>query len=425
MPIYIYKAKRGPSEMTQGEIEADSQDKAISKLDERGLVAVSVIEKGIRPSGIQRPALKAARPGPGARGGGPQDKQAASGIRIKTHDVDIFTRQIASLVRSSVPILRALSLITQQTENKTLRYVVGDLSQQVKSGKMLSEAMAKYPKVFDNLYLSMVRSGEKSGALDEILERVAEHREKEQETKRKVQAAMAYPLLMMVVGIATIFVMFTYFLPKLAGLFDNMQQSLPIPTRILMGMADFMSGNGHWLLIALVLTFAIFGRTKQGSKKKFLFDIIKLHVPVLREFIKNADIAKFTNSLSLLLKNGIPIYESLELAAGALDNEVLKERIKAAGEEIINQGSTLSKSLDDADILPPFAVNMITVGEEGGKLQEVLDEISGVYEREVDQAIKVITSLIEPALILIVGAVVGFIVFAMLLPIFNIGLTPR
>ena len=215
--------------------------------------------------------------------------------------------------------------------------------------------------------------------------------------------------------------MLTFFLPKLIGLFENMKQALPMPTKILMGISDFMSNNWFWFIVALGFIIAIFGRVRPGSKKKFLFDMVKLHLPFMQKFIKNAEIAKFARTLGLLLKNGLPVYESLDLATSTLDNDALRERLGQAGKEIVNQGSTLSGSLKKINIFPNFAVNMIAVGEEGGKLEESLAEIANAYEREVEQAIKIMTSLLEPLLILTVGAVVGFIVFAMMLPIFNIG----
>ena len=416
MPIYIYKAKKGPKEIVDGEITADSQDKAITRLDEMGLIPIKVVEKqgtGVRVQDSEKRKLSHA---PGT---------LSPVIRVRTQDIDTFTRQFASLVKANVPILRALSLIAQQTEHAVLRDVVSYLEKRVKDGKTLSEAMERYPRIFNNLYLGMVKSGEKSGTLDEVLCKLAEYREKEQEIKRKIQAAMVYPALMIIVGIATVFVMLTYFLPKLTGLFESMKQALPLPTKILIGTSNFMAGNWYWFLIALIFLMVIFGRVKSGSKKKFLFDMVKLYIPFMKRFITNAEIAKFSRTLGTLLKNGISVYESLRLATDTLDNDVLKERLEQARNEIINQGAALSDSLKKIGIFPKFAVSMIAVGEEGGKLEESLSEIANTYEKEVEQALKIMTALLEPLLILIVGAVVGFIVFAMLLPIFDIGMGPK
>jgi len=410
MPIYIYKAKKGPKETVEGEIEVDSQEQAVTKLEEMGLVPVSVVEKSV--SQLTGKLVT-------------QLSQQTDFIRVRKQDIDTFTRQLASLIRAGVPVLRALSLVSEQTQDRVLKNVLRDLKDQVRDGRMLSEAMARYPNIFNNLFLSMVKSGEKGGVLDEVLYRLAEHYEREEEIRRKIQAALAYPLLMIMVGVGTVFIMFTFFLPKLIDMFERIGETLPLPTRILIGVSDFMSSNWLWFIIALILIITIFGRVKPGSKKKFLFDMVKLHLPFIQRFIKNAEIAKFARTLGLLLKSGLPVYESLRLATDTLDNDALKMSLVSAGKEIINQGSTLSVSLKKIALFPEFALNMIRVGEEGGRLEESLTEIAYSYEREVEQAIKIMTSLLEPLLILTVGAVVGFIVFAMLLPIFNIGAMAR
>lgn len=410
MPVYIYKAKRGPEEIVSAEIEAASQDNAVTKLIEMGLSPISVVEKKVGEPGVsgQRSAAKIER------------RISQTRVSVRAQDIDIFTRQLASLIKAGVPVLRALSLILKQTNNKALKEVAAELGNRIRDGKMLSEAMDKFPGVFNNLYISMIRAGEKGGVLDEVLYRLAEHREKEQEVKRKIQAAIAYPLLVICVGIVTVFVMLTFFLPKLIGIFENIQ-SLPLPTKMLIGISGFMHNNWHWFLITFFFIATISLGAKSGSKKRLLFDAVKLHMPFMKDFVRNAEISKFARTLGLLFKNGISVHESLELAADCLDNDALRARLAEARSDILSKGLTLSASLNKIDIFPPFAVNMIAVGEEGGRLEESLTEIANVYDREVEQSIKVMTSLLEPILILAVGTVVGFIVFAMLLPIFNIG----
>jgi len=417
MPIYIYKAKKGPKEIVNGEIEADSESGAVSKIEGMGLMPMAVAAKDAARA--RAPVAEAPEELSPAREKTKAPPRAV--LRARPRDIDVFTRQLATLVRTNVPMLRSLTLIADETENKGFKGVVSDLERQVKEGKMLSEAMERYPGIFNNLYLNMVKSGEKGGVLDEVLRRLAEHREKAEEIRRKIQAAMAYPALMISVGIVTIFVMLTYFLPKLTGLFENMKQALPLPTRILMGISGFMSANWYWFVIVLVFAVVVLGKIKPGSKKKLFFDMMKLHTPIIKKLVKNGEVAKFSRALELLLKNGIPIYESLELATDTLDNDALRDRLRGVQADIMGKGSTLSESLKKIDIFPRFAVNMIAVGEESGKLDDSLAEIGDAYEREIQQAIKLITTLLEPLLILVVGAVVGFIVFAMLLPIFDVG----
>ena len=404
MAIYYYKAKSGPEKAVNGEIEAPSQEIAVEKLTQMGLTPITVREKGAKGERAYVPS--------------------AASARAKSSDIDIFTRQLASLIRAGVPVLRALSLIATQTETKSLKHVIDGLSGQIRGGKMLSEAMAKYPRIFNGLYISMLKAGEKGGVLDEVLYKLADYREKEAELRKKIQAAAAYPVFVIIVGILTVFAMLTFFLPKLMGIYTDMSQ-LPLPTRILKQISNFMQGNWLWIFAVITIVFAALFKTRPGSHKKYIFDSIKLNIPLIRKFVNNVEIARFARTLGLLIKNGISVHESLELAANTLDNDALKEKLGKVRGDILNRGSTLSASLKEAGVFPSFAVNMISVGEEGGRLEESLAEISNVYEREVEQSIKVMTSLLEPVLILIVGGVVGFIVFAMLLPIFNIGLTVK
>ena len=411
MAIYAYKAKKGPGEIVSGEVEAPSQEIAVEKLTQMGLTPVSVAEQGR---------------GHPMRGHPTSDTAGRS--RVSAHassgDIDIFTRQLASLIRAGVPVLRALSLIVSQTENRTLKAVADDLSGQIRDGRMLSEAMSKYPHIFNGLYISMLKAGEKGGVLDEVLYRLAEYREREDELRRKIRAAAAYPVFVLVVGIISVFVMLTFFLPKLLSIFTDMSQ-LPLPTRMLKQISDFMSANWLWVLIGMVTFFALFTGGRPGGKRKILLDAVKLNVPFIKKFVKQVEIARFSRTLGLLFKNGISVHESLQLATETLDNELLKEQLNGARNDILNKGQTLSASLKKINVFPAFAVNMIAVGEEGGRLEESLAEIANVYEREVEQSIKIMTALLEPILILAVGAVVGFIVFAMLLPIFNIGVVAK
>ncbi len=422
MAIYLYKAKKGPTEILEGEIDALSRDDAVDKLSAMGLVAVSVIEKQIRQGTV------IASP----EGAKQSQKEIASSLSllamtegIRIQDIDIFTRQLSSLIKAGVPVLRALTLISQQTENKALAKVTAELERQIKDGRMLSEAMSRYPRTFNNLYVNMVKAGEKSGTLDEVLQNLAEYRQREEDIRQKVQAALAYPVLIVIVGIATVFIMLTFFLPKLLSLFEGMKQTIPFSTRLLIEISRFMAGNWHWILIFLFFIGAVFARTKQGSKKKLLFDFFKLHLPFIRRFVRDAEIARLARTLSLLLKNGISVCEGLELATNVLDNDMLKAELKKAKDEVINQGCRLSDALKTIKVFPLFAVNMIAVGEEGGKIEQSLNTIAGLYERQTEQAIKIITSLLEPLLILVIGAIVGFIVFAMLMPVFNIGIAAR
>jgi len=420
MPLYDFTAKKGPKEIVKSELEAENQDKAVAMIESMGLFPIKVIERA--PAQGQGQAQPAAKGQKQVRAEAePKTGHIRHPAHVSSRDMDAFTWQLATLMKSSIPLLRALTLIAHQTKNKSLRAVVSDMENNIKQGSSLSGAMSKYPSLFSNLSISMIRAGEKSGSLDVVLYKLAEHREKEQETRRKIQSALAYPAIVVVAGIGTIFMMFTYFLPKLLKLFSGMKQELPLPTKVLIIISNFMSHYWYVFIIGVILLIVVAARTKPGTKKKAALDMIALRIPLVSQFIKTSEIARFSRSLGLLLKNGIPVYESIELAANTLDNQALKERLDEASEAILNQGCTISESFKRAGIFPEFMINMVAVGEESGRLEESLSEIASAYEKEVEQTMKVMTSMIEPILILIVGGFVGFIVFAMLLPILNMG----
>lgn len=411
MPKYLYKAKKGPQEIVSGEMDAASQDHVVNHLTGLGLVPMSVVEKDKDVSQGTKTVASAL----------PEVHVHPENLKVKAKDIDIFTRQLVSLIRAGVPILRALTLIGQQTDDPKLKNLFADLEQQIREGKMFSAALSKYPRVFNNLYINMVKAGEKGGALSAVLNNLLEYREKEQDIHHKVQAALAYPLLTAAVGVATVFIMLTFFMPKLMGIFESMHQKLPLSTTILIHISQFLSHHWYWFVMLTVIVLLVFSRVKEGSKKKAVLDYVKLYLPIFNKFVKDAEVAKFSRTLGLLLKNGVSVYSSLEMATEVLDNMTLKERLRQARTEISTQGSSLSGSLKKSNTLPLFVINMVAIGEEGGKLESVLKEVADLYEKEVEQGIKIITSLLEPLFILFFGVIVGFIVVAMLLPIFDIG----
>jgi len=399
VPTFLYKAKQGPGKTVEGELAADSRTAAVAAVDAMGLSPVWVREK---PA-----ALRRGRAILGAR-------------RVSYRDVSVFTRQLASLTKSSVPILRALATIGEQTENGGLRRIVEDVESSIRDGNMLSSALAKYPSLFPELYVSMVRSGESGGVLDRMLFRLSEAREKEDEVRRKVQSALAYPVLVLCVGVATVVALFAFFLPKIVALFDG-YESLPLPTRILISLSHFFSDQWYWMALVLLLSAAVFNRLAAIEKGRTFIDAIKLRLPVIRKFILEADVARFCRTLSLLVEAGIQVDKAISLSANTLANAVLRDEIEEVRRNTVLQGAPLSEGLRRTRHFPVFVANMAAVGEEAGRLDESLEEVASFYEKEVDQHTRLATSLLEPMLILAVGAIVGFIVAAMLLPIFEIG----
>ncbi|MBL7075923.1 MAG: type II secretion system F family protein [Kiritimatiellae bacterium] len=398
MPLFTYKAKQGPHRTEEGVIDAFSRAEAADVLSSRGLVPIYIEEK---------------------QGGG-AEKQKRWARRIKQRDVVVFTYQLASLTRSGVPILRALSTIRAQTEHARFKRLVGDIEGSIRDGQMLSEALQRHGAHFPELYVSMVRSGESGGVLDTVLTRLAEAMDKEEETRRSVQSAVAYPLLTLSVGLLTVFILLTFFLPRVLSLFDE-YESLPLPTRILVGTSAFCQANWYWLVFGALLVAAIFRRMATHERGRLYVDGLKLKLPLIGTFILLTDIARFSRTLALLLQSGLSIDRVLLLGAQTASNHVLREEIDGVRQQTVSQGIPFSEGMKQAHHIPVFVANMSAVGEEGGRLDEALDEVAAFYERQIERQCRLAISLLEPVLILVVGALVGFIVAAMLLPIFELG----
>jgi type II secretory pathway component PulF len=398
MPHYIYRAKNGPGETVEGEIRAESRTAAAADIDAMGLSPIWVREKTAQ-DGKER-ALRL---------GG-----------VSARDVTVFSRQLASLLKSGVPILRALSTIRDQSEKRDVSRLVEDIESRIRRGDMLSDALLQHPRIFPELYVNMIRSGEWGGVLDTILVRLADTREKDEEFRRKVQAALAYPALVIAVGTITVFVLLAFFMPRVVELFEG-YRNLPLPTRILIATSNFFSAAWHWILIAALLAAAVYRRlaTHEGGRK--LVDRFKLRLPLLKDLIQKAEIARFSRTLGLLLESGVSVERGLDLAARTLKNSVLRGEVENVREETVRQGMPMSTGLKRAPHFPPFVAHMVAVGEESGRLENALAEVADFYEKEVEQTSRLATSLLEPVLILVVGGVVGLIVIAMLLPIFEIG----
>jgi type II secretory pathway component PulF len=402
MPTFFYKAKQGPEKTVEGEIVAESRPAAMARLERMGCSPFSLEEVAGRRSATA-----------GAR------------RRIRGRDITIFTRQLAGLLRAGVPILRALTTIQQQTENAAFQAILLEVSGSVRDGRTLSESLARHPALFPELFVNMVRSGESAGMLDEILMRLAEARESDDELRARVTGAIAYPALVLAVGIVSVFVILTFFLPKIMHLFDGMTQALPLPTRIVMGISGLFS-QYWWLMILVVGAGAwLVWRSLRTPEGRLALDSTLLRLPVIGDFARDTDVVRFARTLSLLVKAGISVDRALALSGNTLVNRKLRAAILAAADETVRQGATIADGFRRRPEIPAFVTNMVAVGEESGHLDEALLEVAAFYQRELDRDLRLVTTLLEPVLILVVGVVVGFIIFAMLLPIFQIGQAVR
>ncbi|MFH1478841.1 MAG: type II secretion system F family protein [Candidatus Omnitrophota bacterium] len=409
MAIFNYRAKKETGERIEGRIEAQSEKEAIERLSKQGYLPISLEEE---KSGSQSTPTKESAPPITAA-------VKASRGRIKSRDLTLFTRSLASLLKAGVPILGALSVVLEQSESPRLKEILRNIYNEVKRGATFSSVLSRYPNVFSYLYVAMIHAGENSGDLPEALLRISEYRIKQEEMFSRIKMAMTYPVIMAVVGLGTIIFMLTFVMPRLMGIFLNMGQALPLPTQILILISDSLRKGWFWIALVsgiFILTVNRHSKTKAG---KFYFSLLKLKLPIFGNFTLKAELARFTRTLELLVKNGISILKAIEIAIPVLGNEVIKEKLKKSYKEL-EEGSSFGKSLKQSKLIPLFVSNLITVGEESGKLEDVLQEISDSYEKDVDDAIKMMSNMLEPVMILVMGLAVGFIVIAMLLPVFEI-----
>lgn len=403
MPRYRYKAKEGPGKTVERELVADSKAAAIARIESMGLIPVWVREAG------QGKEMKAGPPS--SRG-------------ISRGDVTVFTRQLASMVHAGVPILRAMNSIHEQTENPRFRAVVAYLQHAIRDGAMLSEALRPFPRLFPELYINMVASGETGGVLDTMLYRLGDAREQEDENRRRVQAAMAYPILVAVTGVVTVMVLLVFFMPRVMALFDQ-YDNLPLPTRMLLGISSFLSAQWHWLLLVIGLVLVLFHRLAAMDRGRLLVDSLTLRLPLLGRFLRDVELARFARVFALLIDAGIPIDTVLQLSSKSVHNAVLRRELDGVRHRTVQQGQALSEGLKASGFFPSFVGNMLAVGEETGKIYDSLNEVAVFYERSIQRQSRMAVSLLEPILLLVVGCMVGFIVFAMLMPIFEMGVQMR
>lgn len=390
----------------EGSLEAETEQEALAKLSQMGYFPLSIQREETSPQGQAAP------------------RSFRLFTRIRRRDITLFTRQLADLLESGLPLMRTLDVLREQMENPRLQEVLADLASQIRDGRSLSDALAIYPRVFSPLYVSMVRSGEVGGMLGGVLARLADFAEKEEELHVKMRSALAYPILILLVGMGTIAVLLIFVVPKLVLLFQEVGQILPLPTRVLIGLSQWFVS--YWWLVVSIAGLGVFlvrrGGLSQGAR--LAIDRIKLRLPVCGSLIKKVEIARFARSLATLLSHGVPILQGMQVVVQAAGNELLRGELQQIGEQL-KGGDSLSQGMRRGRIFPALVTHMVAVGEEAGSLDRSLFKIADTYEREADRAMKLMTSLVEPVMILIMGSLVGFIVIAMLLPIFEIDLLAR
>ena len=402
MPKFLYQAYTKSKERKEGVIEAENKTQALKKLDSFSLfpINIRILDRVDSDTFIGKIG------------------------RVNSVDVAAFTRQISNLLDSGLTILVALILVRRQAWKPSLKFIIDKLIEDLKEGKTFSDSLSQHPDIFPTLYVSLVRSGEVGGFLEEVMIRLADFLENEEELKAKLRSAMVYPALIAVVGIATIFILLSFVIPKLVLVFEDFGQILPMPTQILIYISSLLS-QYWWLVVLLIgLFFFIVNRISKTPEGRSCFDDFKLKLPVFGTVILKRQMERFCRILATLLGNGVTILPSLEIARDIMENNILKKEVEKMRADV-RGGRSLAKAMSKSKYFPASIVNIISVGEESGSLEKVLKKISISYEREVDRSLKAFTSLLEPIMILVMGSIVAFIVAAMLLPIFQINFMAR
>ncbi len=403
MSKFQYTAKRGPEDVIEGVIEAENRGGVLEYLTQLGYVPVRINEQTVvvdRQSERQAPATRVIRK------------------RVPSSHLTVFTRQFASLVRSAVPLLRALKILEEQARHPRLRAVLREVMEDVRQGENLSAALAKFPAVFSDLYVNLIRSGESSGALDVILDQLAKQAEQEDAMRARVRMAFTYPAVVGVVGCGTVIFLMTFVMPRLSRLLVGLGDRLPLPTRLLLLITGWMSSWWFWAACAVgILGLAVLWRG-MGEHGRWILDRLILRAPLLGPLIQQTEIARFARSFGLQINHGISILQAVDVATKVVGHRVIRAELQRLPEGL-RQGNTLSNTLNGSIVGTPFLVNTLAVGEESGKIGDALVEVAFYYERETQRLLEVMATVLEPMLILVVGSVVGFIVIAVLLPIFE------
>lgn len=389
---YAWKGKTPAGEAVSGEVTVENRRELNHVLRKRRIVPTRVREKKGKKGG--------------KRGG------------IKTNDLAIFTRQFATMINAGLPIVQCLDTLSKQVTKERFRSTIQTVTRDVESGSTLAEALGRHKDIYPDLYVSMVEAGEKGGILDVILQRLSVFLEKLDALKRKVKTAMMYPSVVLSVAVlATVFLLI-FIIPTFAKMFSDFGGTLPLPTRIVMGLSGFL--RGQWYLLAAVAAASVYGfrryrKTEAGCLK---IDRTLLKIPAVGDILRKAAVARFTRTLGTLISSGVPILDGLNITARTAGNMVIHNAIMKTRVSI-REGQTIAEPLRASEVFPPMVVQMISIGEETGALDEMLEKIADFYEQEVDTAVDGLTSIIEPIMIVLMGGVVGGMVVAMYLPIFK------
>ncbi len=408
MPVYQYKGYRTDGGAATGIIDAESPKVARVKLRKVGVFPTDMVEQTTTTAGS-----KTGAPGKSSSGFGRSPA-------LSTTDVAMMTRQLATLLVAGLPLVEALGVMVEQTEKKAVKSLMADIREELRGGASYSAILERYPREFSQTYVHMVRAGEASGALDQILFRLAEFLEKQLGLKHKVTNAVLYPALMLTVGVSVLFFLMTFVVPKITAVFISLKQALPWPTVVLMSISHFFADYWALILGGIGLVVWALRRALKTEAGQTTADRWLLKIPLIGEVARMVAISRLTSTLATMLASGVQLLDAMDVAKRVMNNRVLEQAVEGARQNI-REGETIAEPLKRSKEFPALVTHMIAVGERSGEMEEMLRRIGQIYDGEVDRVITRFTSLLEPIMILVMGILVFFIVVAILLPIFEMG----
>ena len=405
-----------------GVIEAASSNDAIGQLRQSGYFPTSVVEEG---KGVARkaPGKKAAKAATAA----PTKAKMSRNIElfakktVKSKVLMIFTRQLATLIDAGLPLLRGLTVLSKQERDPVLKATINQLADSVQGGNTFSESLAQHPKIFNKLYINMVKAGELGGVLELVLNRLAEFQEKAQKIANKVKSAMAYPVIVLVIAVLIMWFLLVFIVPKFEQIFKDMLGNKPLPelTQIVIGISKAVQDNFMTIIgtfVAVIIVYNLFASSAAG---RVIMDRIKLHVPMLGDLLRKSSISRFTRTLGTLVESGVPILQALTITKDTAGNAVISDAIVKV-HDAVKEGESIVAPLEASGVFPPLVISMIDVGEETGQLPAMLLKVADVFDDEVDNAVASLTSMLEPLMIVVLALIVGSIVIALFMPLISI-----
>ncbi len=398
--MFEYKVRDKSGKVLSGEIEGSSQSAVARALREKGFTPLKIDEQQVSALNkeIHLPGFKS---------------------RVKQKDVTVFSRQLATMVNSGLTLVRALTVLEAQTESPVLAGVIGDVRRKVEGGTSLSESLAVHPKTFNDLYVSMVRAGEAGGALDETLNRLADTLEAQMKLRSQVKSAMAYPIVVMFLVVFIVVAMLVFIVPIFQKMYQDLGGELPLPTQMLINISSAI--KALWWVIIIVVVGGVVGfrRWIATDSGRHAWDAFKLRVPVVGGLVQKISISRFARTLSVLSRTGVPVLQALEIVAITSGNSMVADAVSEV-QASVKRGESISGPLEKHEVFPPMVTHMVSVGEETGAIDAMLEKVADFYDSEVEDTVNALTSLIEPILIIVMGVAVGGILISLYLPMFNI-----